>query len=66
LKNKKYLELIGDFEERKKSVVNIVNKINPFMKHKVEIVELLDNFGPPIVNPDFDSIVGKNIIINNN
>jgi cytidyltransferase-like protein len=55
-KNKKFSEMIEDYDVRKKNVIKILYQINPLLN--VKIVEIFDGFGPTIVEPEIDSIVG--------
>ena len=55
LKEKKYLELIEDYDIRKENLKNYIKSITNL--ERVEIVELNDPYGPPIYDPKFEGLV---------
>ena len=55
LKKKKNAELISSFQDRKKGVESFMQAIKPTLK--IEVIELVDPFGPTVADGTLDAIV---------
>lgn len=57
LQHKEYAELIPPLEERMKDVQDFLHRLAPGMKNRIRIVPILDTFGPPGSDPNFEALV---------
>jgi len=57
LQHKEHAELIPPLKERMKDVRDFLHRLAPGMKNRIRIVPILDTFGPPGSDPDFEALV---------
>jgi cytidyltransferase-like protein len=57
LQHKEYAELIPPLDERIRDVQTFLHRLAPGMKNRIRIVPILDTFGPPGSDPDFEALV---------
>jgi len=55
LKNKKYYSKIQSYEEREKAILSFASEISN--ASRVEVVKLMDPYGPPIHEAEYEGII---------